>query len=211
MQLAHSLLTYLPAAVIVTLLPGPDTALILGISTRHGVRPARRAALGIGAGLMVWAVAVAVGLAGALRASAGVYEAFRWCCAAYLLYLAASALIAARRRDAAEPPTATTARESRTPPGFRLGLLTAALNPKLGVFFVTMLPQFIPASAPVVTYTLALVALHAACAVGWFFLLARLAEQGQQWLSRNRVQRWITRSTAAAFTAFGLRTAFFDG
>src|SRR3989440_1279902 len=91
MQLVYSLLAYLPAAVIVTLLPGPDTALVLGVATRHGTAVARRAAFGIGTGLMVWAVAVSAGLAGALRASADIYEAFRWCCAAYLLYLAVSA------------------------------------------------------------------------------------------------------------------------
>src|SRR5256885_16794591 len=104
MQLVYSLLAYLPAAVIVTLLPGPDTALVLGVATRHGTAVARRAAFGIGTGLMAWAVAVSAGLAGALRASADIYEAFRWCCAAYLLYLAVSAGRAAPPRGGPETP-----------------------------------------------------------------------------------------------------------
>jgi threonine/homoserine/homoserine lactone efflux protein len=214
MQLTTSLLAYLPAAVIVTLLPGPDTALVLGIATRHGVATARRAAFGIGTGLMVWAVAVAAGLASALRASADIYVAFRWCCAAYLLYLAISAVIASRTRRAEEPATpeagAPTHTGRRMAAGYRLGLLTAALNPKLGVFFVTMLPQFIPRQAPVVPYTVALIALQAVCAITWYFVLAAIAQRGQVWLRRNRVQRWINRSTAAVFTAFGIRTAILD-
>jgi threonine/homoserine/homoserine lactone efflux protein len=210
MQLANSLLAYLPAAVIVTLLPGPDTALILRIATRHGVAPAWRAAFGVGTGLMVWAVAVSAGLAGALRASANIYTAFRWCCAAYLLYLAISAVVAARRRGAREPATtqAQTGRQSAA--GYRLGLLTATLNPKLGVFFVTILPQFIPARAPIVSYTVALIALQAMCAIAWYVVLATVARGGQRWLRRNRVQRWINWSTAAVFTTFGIRTAFLD-
>jgi threonine/homoserine/homoserine lactone efflux protein len=211
MQLANSLLAYLPAAIIVTLLPGPDTALVLGVATRHGLATAWRAAFGIGTGLMVWAVAVSAGLASALRASANIYAAFRWCCAAYLLYLAISAIVASRARDAEGPAKAqkrsSTRAGRRLAAGYRLGLLTAALNPKLGVFFVTMLPPFIPPHAPIVAYTMALIALHALCAIGWYFALAAIAQRGQAWLRRNRVQRWINRSTAAVFTTFGIRTA----
>jgi threonine/homoserine/homoserine lactone efflux protein len=94
--------------------------------------------------------------------------------------------------------------------GYRLGLLTAALNPKLGVFFVTMLPQFIPSHAPIVTYTLALIALHALVAVLWYFALAAIAQRGQDWLRRTKVQQWVSRSTAAVFGLFGIRTAFLD-
>jgi threonine/homoserine/homoserine lactone efflux protein len=214
MQLANSLLAYLPAAIIVTLLPGPDTALVLGVATRHGVGAARRATLGIGTGLMVWAVAVSAGLASALRASADIYAAFRWCCAAYLLYLAISAVVASRARDAEGPtepqkPSSTQAGR-RLAAGYRLGLLTAALNPKLGVFFVTMLPQFIPARAPIVEYTVALIALQALCAITWYFVLAAIAQRGQVWLRRSRVQRWVNRSTVALFGAFSVRTAFLD-
>jgi threonine/homoserine/homoserine lactone efflux protein len=210
MQLVNSLLAYLPAAVIVTLLPGPDTALVLGIATRHGVTAAWRAAFGIGTGLMVWAIAVSAGLAGALRASADIFTAFRWCCAAYLLYLAISAVIASRGRETGEPATTQRQTGHQLVAGYRRGLLTATLNPKLGVFFVTMLPQFIPAHAPIVTYTLALIALHATCAIAWYVVLAMVARRGQGWLRRKGVQRWINTSTAAVFTTFSIRTAFLD-
>lgn len=208
-----ALLAYLPAAIIVTLIPGPDTALVLGLATRHGTQAARRAALGIGTGLLVWAAAVAAGLATVLQASADVYEAFRLFCAAYLLYLAAAVLLARRRAD--RPSRADQTRPDRQPTrphaaGYRAGLLTATLNPKLGVFFVTMLPQFIPTGAPVAAYTVSMVALQAVCSVAWYFLVARLAQQGQGWLRRDSVQRWLSRCTALVFTVFGLRTAFLD-
>lgn len=60
------------------------------------------------------------------------------------------------------------------------------------------------------TYTLALIALHAMCAIAWYVVLAAIARGGQRWLRGNRVQRWITWSTAAVFATFGFRTAFLD-
>jgi threonine/homoserine/homoserine lactone efflux protein len=149
-------------------------------------------------------------LASALRAFANIYTAFRWCCAAYLLYLAISAVVAARRREAREPTATQTQAGRQLAAGYRLGLLTATLNPKLGVFFVTILPQFIPTHAPIVTYTLALIALHAMCPVAWYVVLAMVARRGQRWLRRTRGQHWINWSTAAVFTTFGIRTALLD-
>jgi threonine/homoserine/homoserine lactone efflux protein len=119
-------------------------------------------------------------------------------------------VVASRRRGAPEPATTPAQDPPQPAAGYRLGLLTATLNPKLGVFFVTMLPQFIPAHAPVVAYTLALIALHATCAIAWYLVLASIARGGQRWLRRERVQRWIAWSTAAVFTTFGIRTAFLD-
>lgn len=85
--------------------------------------------------------------------------------------------------------------------------MTCLLNPKLGVFFVVFLPQFIPAGAPVGQLSLALATLQAAEAVLWYLLLGRLASAAARVLARQRVRVWLDRLTAGVFLGFGLRLA----
>ena len=91
--------------------------------------------------------------------------------------------------------------------GYRRALLTCALNPKLGVFFVVFLPQFIPAGAPVGRLSLALASLQAVEAVFWYLLLGRLASAARRLLAHDRVRRWLDRLTAVIFLGFGARLA----
>jgi threonine/homoserine/homoserine lactone efflux protein len=73
-----------------------------------------------------------------------------------------------------------------------------------------MLPQFIPSGAPVALYTVALIGLQAVCAILWYLTVALIARRGQRWLRKERVQRWVSRTTATVFTVFGIRTALLD-
>ena len=196
-----------PAALI-TMLPGPDTAMVLTTALRHGRRAAARAAWGVGTGLLVWGAAAALGLAAALRSGSVAYEVFRWGCAAYLFSLAVQSLRASRRTPTPDHP----AREKTAPLpapgwGYRRALLTCVLNPKLGIFFVVFLPQFIPSGAPVGRFSLALAALQAVEAVIWYLLLGRLASAARRLLARNSVRRWLDRITAVIFLGFGARLA----
>lgn len=208
--LAAALLAYALPAALITMLPGPDTAMVLATALRAGRAAAARAAWGVGTGLLLWGATAALGLAAALRTSAVLYDAFRYSCAAYLLVLAVQALRASRRIDA-EP-----AAEDDSPPprrrrslgwGYRRALVTCVLNPKLGVFFVVLLPQFVPPGAPVVQTSMALAALHAVEAVLWYLMLGWLAASAGRVLARRRVRVWLDRVTAAAFVGFGLRVA----
>jgi threonine/homoserine/homoserine lactone efflux protein len=199
----------LPAALM-TMLPGPDTAMILTTALKAGPAAAVRATWGVGTGLLLWGAAAALGLAAALRSSAVVYELFRWCCAAYLLALAVHALRAARRTPVIRPATASTKRRRRLPTlswGYRRALLTCALNPKLGVFFVVFLPHFIPAGSPVAELCFTLAAVQAVEAVLWYLLLGRLAHSASRTLNRPRVRRGLDHLTAVVFLGFGLRVA----
>jgi len=212
-DLAHALWAYAVPAALITMLPGPDTAMVLMTAVRSGRRAAIRAAWGVGTGLLVWGAAAAAGLAAALRSSTGLYDAFRVTCAAYLIVLAVQAFRASRR----EPPEHIAADER--PPasrrwlpsfgwGFRRAFMTCVLNPKLGVFFVVVLPQFIPAGAAVGPTSLALAMLHAAVAVLWYLLLGGAVAGGAgAVLARRRVRVWLDRVTAAVFLGFGLRLA----
>jgi len=208
MTVLDPLVAYALPAALITMLPGPDTAMVLTTALKGGPAAAVRAAWGVGTGLLVWGAAAALGLAAALRGSAIVHELFRWGCAAYLLALAVQALRASRRAPADEPATTSTTRWRNLPAlswGYRRALLTCVLNPKLGVFFVVFLPQFIPAGAPVAQVSFALAALQAAEAVLWYLLLGRLARAARRTLARPRVRRWLDRLTAVVFLGFGLR------
>lgn len=209
MDVVHALLAYALPAALITMLPGPDTAMVLATAVKAGRAAAARAAWGVGTGLLIWGAMAAAGLAAALRASAVLYDAFRLACAAYLLVLAVQAFHASRQSatSAAPPPTGRVGRLPTLGWGYRRALLTCLLNPKLGVFFVAFLPQFIPAGAPAGPTSLALASLQAALAVAWYLLLGTLAGVVGRLLARRQVQVWLDRITATAFLGFGLRLA----
>jgi threonine/homoserine/homoserine lactone efflux protein len=202
---------YAVAAALLTMLPGPDTAIVIATAVNGGRRAAVRAAFGIAVGLLFWGAAASFGIAALLRASAEVYTGFRIVCVAYLLWLAFGALRSAFRRRREGQPAAEGAephgRRLRLPWGFRQALLTAVLNPKLGVFFVVFLPQFIPEGTPAMTMTLLFGAIQAAEALVWYLFIGSLAAVARQLLSRPRVRRVMDAVTGAIFVFFGARLA----
>lgn len=102
----------------------------------------------------------------------------------------------------ANPPANTTATG-----WFLRGCLTNALNPKVGIFYITFLPQFIPAGSNVLTFSLLLAAIHALLGVVWFGILVAATRPLSKWLSRPSVSRGLDRMTGAVFIAFGLKLA----
>jgi threonine/homoserine/homoserine lactone efflux protein len=205
-QLVAPMLAYALPAALITMLPGPDTAMVLATAVRAGRRAAARAAFGVGTGLLLWAAAAAFGLAAALRGSRWIYLAFQLICAAYLLRLGIRALVASRREHPSDAHDLDAARGRFSLGwGYRRALLTCAFNPKLGVFFVVFLPQFIPAGAPVAATSLALAAVQAVEAVLWYLLLGRLAAGARTMLARKQVRVWLDRVSASVFVGFGIR------
>ena len=214
MTLAHTLAEYAVPAALITMLPGPDTAMILTTAVKAGRGAAVRAAWGVGTGLLLWGAAAAVGLATALRDSAILYDTFRYVCAVYLVVLAVQAWQTSRS-EVVDPAALVEPRPCRRVSsslgwGYRRALLTCVLNPKLGVFFVVFLPQFIPAGAPVAAISFTLAALQAAEAVLWYLLLGRAAATAGRALARQQVRAWLDRVTAIVFLGFGLRVATDD-
>jgi threonine/homoserine/homoserine lactone efflux protein len=201
---------YALAAALLTMLPGPDTAIVLVTAINAGRAAAVRAALGIGVGLLMWGTAAGLGLAAMLRASAEVYTVFKFACAAYLLWLGFNAIRSAlRRRRLGAPAQAEveTKRRFTLPWGFRQALLTAMLNPKLGVFFVAFLPQFIPPGTSTMGMTMLFSAIQAAEAIVWFLVVGSLASAARSWLSRPRVRRAMAGVTGTVFVFFAARVA----
>jgi threonine/homoserine/homoserine lactone efflux protein len=202
--LGTAVLTFAVLAAALTVTPGLDTALVLRAALTRSRREAAATAAGIVAGLFVWGAAAAVGVSALLTASAVAYDVLRWAGAAYLLWLGGRLLWRAARPVAEEavPAAAGTAWRAA-----RLGLLTNLLNPKVGVFYVALLPQFVPAGADPLAVGLLLAAVHGALTVVWFALLIGLASVFGRWLRRPNTVRAIDGVTGAALVGFGLRLA----
>lgn len=203
-----ALLTFAAAGALVVLIPGPDTLVMLRSVVLHGRRSAALTALGILTGLSIWASAAAIGLTALLRASHDGYLALRLAGAAYLLYIGIQAL---RNRAAAargagapdfEPP-----RLKLIGKGFRAGLTTDLLNPKVGVFFITFLPAFIPHGAPAAALTLGMGAVFVAETALYLGAMLIFVERLTRWLRSERFQRRLNRATGLVLIGFGVRLA----
>ncbi len=203
MTITQALLAFTAAATLLTLTPGLDTAIVLRTAAIEGPRKAGAAAVGVVTGCLIWGVAVALGLGVLLTASAGAYTVLKWAGAAYLLWLGANLIL--RPRDKFNLEAATPVRGGGS--WWRRGLLTNLLNPKIGVFYISFLPQFTPAGVSPTPFIVLLAAIHAVLALIWFAILIGATTPLKAWLQRRAVVRWLDRVTGGVFVAFGLRLA----
>lgn len=202
--LEQSLIAFTVAAALLTVTPGLDTALVLRTAAVESPRRAFFAALGICLGCVVWGLIVALGLGILLETSVLAYTILRWVGAAYLLWLGVQ-LILSRRVDFGNGGSAASAATSFI--WFRRGLLTNLLNPKVGIFYVSFLPQFIPADSDVPAMTVLLAAIHAGLGLAWFILLIAATRPIARALRRPPVIRTLDRLTGGVFLLFGAKLA----
>jgi threonine/homoserine/homoserine lactone efflux protein len=200
--LAQSLLGFTLLAVVVTVTPGLDTVLVLRQALRSGRRTAFAAAAGICVGALVWGVAAAAGVAALFVASQVAYTALRWAGVAFLLYLAWGYLRSAARGEVSADLTSGTVDSVRE--AFAKGLLTDLLNPKMAVFYLSVLPLFLPAGYPPVMAGAALAGLHALVAFCWFTVVILTAHAVRGFLTSRRGARTIDGAAGLAMLGFGL-------
>jgi threonine/homoserine/homoserine lactone efflux protein len=196
-----SLIAYAAAASLLTVTPGLDTALVLRTVATRGSRQAALAGIGIAAGCFGWATLVALGLGALLAASQLAYTVLRWVGAAYLVWMGYEMLRYPRRSLLPAPG------EKRQGAAFTTGFLTNLLNPKVGVFYVSFLPQFVPQGVPAAPYMLLLGAIHAILGVTWFGCLIAATRPLTRVLQRPRVVESCDRLTGGMFVAFGVGLA----
>jgi threonine/homoserine/homoserine lactone efflux protein len=194
-----SLLAFLGVSAVLILTPGQDTALTIRNTLLGGRRDGLRTALGVSAGQAIWAFAAAAGLAALLRASEPAFVALRLAGAAYLVYLGSQALWSAIRRS---PGHHGEARDRRRAP-LRQGLLSNLGNPKMAVFFTSLLPQFGHSFAALLALGFVFCSLTLAWLCGYAFAVARAGD----FLRRSRVRRALDAATGTVLVAFGLRLA----
>ncbi len=194
-----SLVTFSLAATLVVLLPGPDTLVVVRNLVRGGRPVAARTVLGVLSGLSVWVITAVLGLSAVLHASHDAYVGLRIVGAAYLVYLGIKSL---RSRDDKE---ISPRRLLGT--GFTAGLLTDLLNPKVGVFFVTVLPGFVPHGYSVPWMSLVLGAIFVILTGAYFVVLLLASRSVTRWLTESRLRRRIDRCAGVILIGFGLRVA----
>jgi len=200
--ISASLIAFIVTAGIVTISPGLDSVLVLRTAASEGPRAAILTGLGIALGCMAWATLVAFGLGALLEASRLAYEVLRWIGAAYLLWLGYRLLRQPRRSLSTELPSTGAAHAA-----FARGALTNLLNPKVGVFYVSFLPQFVPGGVPVGPYVMMLGAIHVLEGLIWFACLIVATHSLARWLQRPTVVTWLDRVTGGLFVSFGIGLA----
>jgi threonine/homoserine/homoserine lactone efflux protein len=191
------------AAGLLTLTPGVDTAMVLRSAAALGPRAGAAAAVGVAAGLLLWGAGAALGLTAILAASPLAFTALKWIGAAYLMGLGVRLILKPRTSMAA------VAAEKRggARDALRRGFLTNMLNPKVGVFYVTFLPQFIPPGVNVAVFSLLLAGVHVTLSLIWFAALIAATQPLARVLARPAVVKTLDRLTGSVFVAFGVRLA----
>ena len=193
-------------AGLLTMLPGIDTALVLRASIFRGPRAAYATVAGICTGLLVWGVAAAIGVTAILAASQVAFEIVRWAGAVYLVGLGITLLWQSRSADRIPTVAADVDAESAFT-SFRRGLLTNLLNPKIGVFYMAVLPQFIPVDASALSAGVVLALVHVVESIIWFSLLIWGTRLLKAWLERTAVKVWLDRITGGVLVGFGIKVA----
>ncbi|NRQ32809.1 LysE family translocator [Nonomuraea sp. NN258] len=205
MDIAGSIWSFAAVVALLTITPGLDTALILRTSLVAGRTSAWGVVLGVQLGTLAWGVLTAAGLSALFAASQLAYDVLRWAGAAYLVWMGLRMLLT--RQEAAESPDQKPEGFGR---GFTRGLVTNLLNPKVGAFYVAMLPQFIPAEAPHALMGLALAGVHVVEGLLWSTLLIGFATLMSGFLRTPAVRRFLDRVTGVVIVGFGVRLAFQD-
>lgn len=204
----HDLALFVGAALLLNLTPGPDMLFVAGTAASRGRRAGLLAALGVGAGCLFHTLLAAVGLSALLAASDLAFNAVKWAGAAYLVWTGL-AMLRTRRDGPGQTPSARPVRGGNP---FWQGTLTNALNPKVALFFLAFLPQFIDAGAP--GQAVALVVLGTLFNLGGTgvnLVVALLASRAAAGLAKRggagRLGPWLQRAAGAMFVGLGLKLA----
>lgn len=206
--MAIHLWAFVGIALLVILTPGPDTVLVTKNAVLHGRSVALGTSFGVNTGLMIWTGAAALGIAAIVRESALAFTVLKLIGAVYLIWLGAQALRAARHHAAEEPLRTDGLRGPVSPlVGFRQGLFSDLANPKIAVFFTSLLPQFVSSREPVLLPFLLLGGLFVLMTLVWLSSYALLAAKVSGVLTRPRVEAALDRLTGVVLIGLGVRLA----
>src|SRR3954471_15918659 len=196
-----TLISFLGVAVLLSLLPGPATALVVRSAAVHGRRAAFHTVLGNSTGILFWALASVLGISALVAASSAAFLALKILGAVVLVWLGVQALRGAGKAAGEGGGV----RITRSP--FGQGLLTSGANPKLAVFFIALFPQFVPDGGPVLPYTLAMALIVICVDVVYFSLLAWAVTRAKRAVVGSTLARRIEQATGAVMIALGVRVA----
>jgi threonine/homoserine/homoserine lactone efflux protein len=202
-------LAFLGVSALVICTPGPDTALTIRNTLLGGRRAGLFTALGISAGQTIWALATSVGLVALLIASEPVFLALKYAGAAYLVWLGLHALWGAifARHEATTDPRPTARQGLRPASAIRQGLISNLANPKMAMFFSSLLPQFVSAGETTIGTLFLLGLIFSALTFAWLALYAAVVARVGDVLRRSHIRRAVEGAMGAVLVALGVRLA----
>ena len=209
------IVAFIGVSAVLTVLPGADTALVTRTAIGAGRRAALAATFGILTGVLMHATASALGISAILARSTAAFTVMKFAGAAYLVWLGARTIRdSLRARDGAPPATPPAAGGPASPdrasltPFYRQGLFTNLLNPKVAIFYLTFLPQFISPGDPVLQKSLLLAGIHNVLGLAWLSAMAWFFGRLGEVVSRPAVKRRLEQVTGTLLIGFGLRLAW---
>ncbi|MFA7762135.1 LysE family translocator [Streptomyces sp. NRRL S-448] len=195
---------------LLTLVPGPDMAIVTKRAITRGRADGLRTVAGIAVGLLIWGALTVAGLAALLAASAEVYLVVKLAGAAYLCWLGLQALLRPGAEPAVPAEPAVLA-EGRPEPGgggaWRTGLVANVLNPKIAVFYTGLLPALVPPGPRPAVGMALLVLVHVLLTVVWLGTYVYVLSRAGRFFARPRVRRALDRTTGVVLIGFGVRVA----
>ena len=208
------ILTFIGVALVLTITPGADTMLVMRNVLARDSRAGIMTTLGICSGLFVHATLSALGLSFILVRSATAFEVVKFVGACYLIFLGLRSLWQllrahrhARAGEAATHGQPSVQQKAGALRSFREGLLSNILNPKVAIFYLAFLPQFMHRGDPVLAKSLLLAAIHFALGVLWLSLVAIFLGRIRVFVTRSSVRRSLEAITGTILIAFGIRLA----
>ena len=196
------MISYLIAIALLTITPGLDTTLILRTATVEGRQKALQAAIGINLGCLVWGLIVACGLGALLSSSVLAFNLLKWTGAIYLAWLGLQ-MLRHPRQHLGNLEQHTTTQQN----WLLKGCLSNLLNPKVGIFYISFLPQFVPDQQAATAWIMLLVLIHIVLTLIWSAFLIIVSQPFAKYLKQPKIVQSIDRVTGAVFVLFALKLA----
>lgn len=201
----NEFLTFFVLSLFVVMSPGVDTALITKTTIATGRKTGFQMALGISTGSLVHTFAAAFGLSAILMQSAVAFEIVKYAGTVYLLYLGVSSLWASDKKQAVDGEHLH--QPNKKGSSFHQGLLSNILNPKVAMFFLTFLPQFVTPGENTTQQLIMMGVVYTVLSITWFFIYVYFINHMREWLLSPRIQRWMDKATGLVLIGFGLKLA----
>ncbi|MED4015697.1 LysE family translocator [Sutcliffiella cohnii] len=198
--------TFLILSLFVVMSPGIDTALITKRTISDGRKDGYKMALGITTGSLVHTLAAAFGLSALLMQSAVAFEIVKYVGAIYLIYLGLSSFITRRKKNVTNSDIYNDDEVKKS--AFKQGLLSNVLNPKVAMFFLTFLPQFVKTGENATQQLIIMGVIYTLLSISWFFIYVFFINFLRDWLMSPKVKIMMDRATGLVLIGFGLKLAF---
>lgn len=194
--------TFLVLSLFVVMSPGIDTALITKRTISDGRIDGYKMALGITSGSLVHTFAAAFGLSAILMQSAVAFEIVKYVGAIYLIYLGLSSFISRQKKK-----TTNNENQHNEKSAFKQGLFSNVLNPKVAMFFLTFLPQFVKTGTDATQQLIVMGVIYTVLSIAWFFVYVFFINYLRKWLMSPKVQGVMDKATGLVLIGFGLKLA----